>query len=787
MVKRKIYDCDTSPYWCSEEDYNNKNKKFGTFIEDGHAYRIDDPETPRPWLNYLSNKKFGSVISNKGLGFSWYSSTLLRVTKYEHPIDYLPRDFVDGREIIVENKQNGETKNLLEDVNDLVCVHRPGSTTLSASAFGMKFELTYFVPKDDACEACICKIKSSKDKSLRLHFSQKWAFAKFGVHSAENGIPYVSTPGEGMIVDSNTNSVSCIIKNPDLPYPEMYGLFQSPDAVSAQTTPLAEKRPDGRNFIFYKSDLLIDTELKDDEEQVFELISGAEICKSDFSSMQHKYSKQGAVSSELQIIQKQWNERFDALSCSIPDKNVQNFLNVWLKNQLHLTFNFVRSGQKGYRDTLQDAWGMVLIDTENTKKRLYEILSHQYSDGTAPRQYSCFGDGEHDNRRFMDSPVWIARTLIDLIKETGDFSILEHELPFLDSTETVSIADHVFRALDYLYRHRGKHGICLTGDGDWNDALEGISKDGDAESVWLTIALYDSMKIMQELYLAAGKTDRAKIMSDRAEEIKNIVNDVAWDGDWYIYGFTGSGTPIGSKKNKEGKIHLNAQAWAVFSGIADSERANRAMKSVMEHLDSPLGPVLMSPPYVNEADEVGRIANLEPGTFENASIYQHAVTFYIFALVAENFKNKEKAFNVFRNLLPTNPENFDCRRTSEPYCTGNYYCGSGHPRYGQNFFTWFTGNASWLLRVGFDEILGVKADFDGLRISPSVPDDWENFSVKRTFRDCDYSIQFTKSHGNSMQIYVDGKKIKGNIVPLSNNNYCEVKVQYYPQCNKHKD
>jgi cellobiose phosphorylase len=370
------------------------------------------------------------------------------------------------------------------------------------------------------------------------------------------------------------------------------------------------------------------------------------------------------------------------------------------------------------------------------------------------------------------------RTLVDLIKETGDFSILKHELKFLDSTETASVDEHVFRALDYLYKHRGQHGICLTGDGDWNDALEGISRDGDAESVWLTIALYDAMKLMQELYSAAKQPERAEIMHERANEIKNIVNDVAWDGAWYIYGFTGSGKPIGSKKNREGKIHLNAQAWAVFSGIADSERANLAMQSVFKYLDSPLGPVLMSPPYIDEAGEVGRIANLEPGTFENASIYQHAVTFYIFALLAKNIKKSNKAFSVFSNLLPTNPDNFDCRRTSEPYCTGNYYCGTGHPRYGQNFFTWFTGNASWLLRAGFDEILGVKAGFNGLKISPSVPDDWDEFSVKRNFRNCDYHIEFTRSHDNSTHIYIDGKEITGNTITASSNKYCKIKVEY---------
>ncbi len=778
MTLKRVYDCDTSPYWCSEEDYNNSEKKFGEFIDGGRGYRIYDPETPRPWLNYLSNEKFGSVISNKGLGFSWYGSTLFRITKYEHPIDYLPRDFADGREIIVKNKETGESRNLLLDADDLLCVHRPGKTILTASVFNTKFELTYFVPGKDACEGCICRLVSADTQSLELTFSQTWSFARFGTHSAEEGIPYISTPGTGMDIESAKQSVSCKVQDENLPYEVIFGTFQSPDATAAEVITLIEKKPDGRTFTFHKCCLKVDIDLKNSE-KIIEVIAGAEISELEFNELQHKYSILGNAISELKKTDKQWQHRIDRISCSIPDVNVQNFLNVWLKNQLHLTFNFVRSGHKGYRDTLQDAWGAILIEPKRAKERLYEILSHQNTDGTAPRQYSCFNDGKHDTRRFMDSPVWIARTLIDLIKETGDFSILQHKLPFLDSHKKESVDEHVFRALNYLYKHRGAHRICLIGDGDWNDALEGISKDGDAESVWLTVALYDAMNLMSELYIAAGMKERASILANRAEEIKKIVNDVAWDGEWYVYGFTGSGKPIGSKVNNEGKIHLNVQAWAVFSGISDAERANITMISVEKYLNKPLGPVLMHPPYVNNAKEVGRIANLEPGTFENASIYQHAVTFYIFALLAKNFNAKEKAFTTFKNLLPTNPDNFDCRRTSEPYCTGNYYCGSGHPRFGQNFFTWFTGNASWLLHAGFDEILGVKADFNGLKISPNIPEHWTGFSVKRRFRDCDYYIEFIKSSDSSNpRLCVDGKNIDGNIVPVSKKNACKIKVTY---------
>jgi cellobiose phosphorylase/N,N'-diacetylchitobiose phosphorylase len=773
---RRIYDCDTHDYWCSEADYENRDKTFGNFIEDGKGYQIFDPNTPRPWLNYFANSNFGSVISNTGLGFTWYRSTLLRITKYEHPIDYLPRDFKDGREIIIEDLDTAEKINVFREGTDLICTHFSGRSTIEASALGMKISMTVFVPVDDPCEIWLIKVSSSAEKRhIKISFQQTWCFAKFGIHTAEDGIPYISTPGKNLSISNDKNGIFCKSLNDQLPY-DMHGFFMSPQTTESKITPLKETRPDGRSFTFNQCELTSKTTLDANTDQTWEIISGVTAAPTNPDIFKQKYSVAGVAQSELQAVIAQRSEQQDALTCTIPDKNLQYFLNVWFKNQLKLVFHFVRSGQNGYRDSLQDAWGWAMIDANATTNRLVDILSHQCADGTAPRQFSAFEDGEHDMRRFMDSPVWISKTLIDLVKESGDTSILERNVPFLDGS-SASVNEHVWRALDYLYQHRGQHGLCLTGDGDWNDALEGISKDGDAVSTWLTIAMYDAMKNMIKLYDYCGNTERANQLKIRTAEIKQVVNDNAWDGKWYVYGFTGSGKPIGSKDNREGKIHLNAQTWAVFSGIADEQRAKTAMTSVKNMLGTDLGPMLMFPAYVNDAAEVGRIANLEPGTFENASIYQHAVTFAIFACISNN--DYEGAYQTMVNLLPTNPENFDCRRTSEPYCTGNYYCGAGHPRFGQNFFTWFTGNAAWLLRAGFDGILGVKAGFDGLEISPKVPASWNNYEVQRRFRGCLYNICFNKTEeGESLSMTVDGVKIDGNIIPITKNDTCNVSIKY---------
>ena len=138
------YDCDTRVYWCSETDYHDREKNFGIFEEGGRAYRILDPNTPRPWLNYLANAHFGSVVSNTGLGFNWYNSTLLRITKYEHAIDYLPREFEDGREIFLCDRSTNEQTNLLREASRLECVHRPGCSTLKGTCQDIEFAVDFF-------------------------------------------------------------------------------------------------------------------------------------------------------------------------------------------------------------------------------------------------------------------------------------------------------------------------------------------------------------------------------------------------------------------------------------------------------------------------------------------------------------------------------------------------------------------------------------------------------------------------------------------------------------------
>ncbi len=776
---RQVYDCDTFSYWCDEESYKNKDKKFGKFTDDNRAYEIEDINTPRPWLNYLCNDKVAAAIANDGMGFLWYKSSLLRITKYDHPIDYLPREFRDGRDIIIEDKASSEIYNLFKDYDDIKCINSTFSTVFRISICELEVVMQIFVPLEDACECWLISIENKGDEKRELAVSmcQKWAIALFGIHTAEEGIPYLSTPGDKQTVKENKISVTAHTDNPDLPV-EVWAAFQSPQADSVSTEIEKEERKDGSVFEFVKAKIHCDIKIKTEEKINIYAISGAEENEASFNAMLKKYENDDAYTSELNRVKDKRNGIIDLLKCEIPDSNMQKFLNIWLKHQLYLTFRFVRSGYIGYRDSLQDTWGYELVEPDLVKDRILIILSHMKSDGSCPRNFSPFSiEDSHDQRNFMDSATWIAMCLTDYIKETGDFEILEEKIRYLDDENLHTVENHVWEAYDLLFKSRGLHGLNLIGDGDWNDGIEGISKQGPAVSVWLTIAVFHGQNLLADMYNQIGNTEKENILRNRSKELKACINEHAWDGEWYVYAFSGRGNPIGSQRNNEGKMHLNSNTWAVFTGIADKQRTKLIMKSIKKNLDTPLGPALLYPPYVNDGNEVGRIARLEPGTFENGSVYKHAVTFKVFADIAAG--NYESAFNTFVSVLPTNPLNPDSIRTSEPYCLGNYYCGPTHDRFGQNFFSWFTGSPAWLLRAGFDQILGVKADFEGLNISPKVPFSWNEFKVKRFYRGTMYNIDFERAANDTDEgIWVDGIKIKGSLIKKTNKDKANVLVRF---------
>jgi cellobiose phosphorylase len=264
-------------------------------------------------------------------------------------------------------------------------------------------------------------------------------------------------------------------------------------------------------------------------------------------------------------------------------------------------------------------------------------------------------------------------------------------------------------------------------------------------------------------------------MRARSAEYKEAVNRVAWDGNWYTYAFFEDGEPIGSASNLEGKIHVNVQTWAIFSGIIDDpDKVRRIEKAMNRYLQTPFGPMLYYPPYVFHGERCGRLQRQRPGTYANGAIYNHSSGFKVYSDVARG--DYDDALDTFQRAIPNHPDNSDMCRIGEPYAVGNVYFGINHPRMGMNLFTWWTATPAWLMHGGFEQILGVKAEYNGLMIEPHVPIDWNAYSVEKLYRGTRYRIRFERTDGET-GIWLDGVKQAGNCIK-SEKDACEVLVKF---------
>ena len=482
-----------------------------------------------------------------------------------------------------------------------------------------------------------------------------------------------------------------------------------------------------------------------------------------------------------------WREKVLASAIQTPDRELDRYYNVWTKLQARNMSRFCHALDKiGYRDILQHILGTPDFEPKYVRARLAEALHYQFPDGRAVRQYEVFPGGGHDLRMYQDSPVWIPDTLVRYLKESGDMGFVDEVIPFLDpqtntisQTEKGTVYEHAARGLKSIYGNTGFHGLCRIGYGDWNDALSRIGGEKGV-SVWLSCACVYACRIMADLAEFLGKSADAAAFREVADDLTVKINAHAWDGQWYIYAINRDGLPIGSHANTEGRIHLNVNTWAIFSGVAAAAgREAQVWQAIEEQLATPIGHVLLAPPYTlaSRAD-VGRIADAVPGQFENGSMYTHGESFYLYALVRGGRSDRwyqELPKTMTSQLIPD-------ITTGPPHQQSNYAAGPAHIGYGQNPFSNFTGSLAWY-RKGVEAVCGVIADFAGLVIAPRPPKAWNSYRVTKLFRGCRANVELKR--GKALAVKVNGKEIavSGNqaLIPaelLPSGATVQVSVEY---------
>ena len=327
---------------------------------------------------------------------------------------------------------------------------------------------------------------------------------------------------------------------------------------------------------------------------------------------------------------------------------------------------------------------------------------------------------------------------------------------------------HVERALDFLEHNKGEHELCLIKFGDWNDSLTAIGKEGRGESIWLSMAYAEALREMQSLYRELNQTEKLSDFSRRYEHIKEALNRHAWDGEWYVRCFDDNGRPIGSSSNEQGKIFLNAQSWALISGIADEERTAKCIHSADALLSTRMGYLLLAPTFMKPDDHIGRISCLEPGICENGTVYSHVNAWMVMGLLRAGMP--DKAYETFRRITPGYPTEGedDPKQKMPPYIYANGYFGPDHRNNKfQMEFTWITGSVAWYYNVLSREMLGIQPEYGGLRIDPRLPSHWDHCSAQRKFRGKKFQITMERSEVAVIRIILNSKVLSGTLIPIA--------------------
>lgn len=275
---------------------------------------------------------------------------------------------------------------------------------------------------------------------------------------------------------------------------------------------------------------------------------------------------------------------------------------------------------------------------------------------------------------------------------------------------------------------------------------------------------------MANILKSLGNTEKAEDYLNKSEEMKKVIYEHGWDGEWFLRAYDSYGHKLGSKENDEGKIFIESQGWCILGGAGfENGFAVKALDSVKKHLATPNGIILQQPAFQKYYVHLGEVSSYPPGYKENAGIFTHNNTWI---QIAETLIGRgDQAMEYYKAICPpSKEEQIDIYR-SEPYVYSQMTAGRDAPTPGEGKNSWLTGTVAWSFVTLSQYILGIRPDFDGLIIDPCIPESWDKFKVTRNFRNSTYVISVSnplhKSKGVK-NMKIDGNPVSGNKAPIFN-------------------
>jgi len=657
---------------------------------------------------------------------------------------------------------------------------------------GIEAAWRVFVPQSpDSCELWTITVRNRSRRRRRVSV---WPYLEMHLTGGSTLMDFIAVLGGSY--DEKLRAVFGVNSCVKFP-PKFKGVLASDGAVAAATVsrdeflghyrtyaaPLAVERGNVHNpqagTEWLGASLRHDLDLAAGETASINCLVGVIDSVADGRRLIETYLAPGTVERQFEALRQVADESCGRAVVATPSEQFDRWMNVWLKWQLRFVARWGRLIGRGFRDILQDCFAHRLTAPAEARRCIVEVFGKQFADGRGIRAWRL-PTAELDLQDYADSPSWMAMALSMYLKETGDFALLGEPVGFLNAAdpyaepaETASVWEHVVRAQKHLLGDRGSHGLSKIHYGDWCDTMNGVGAAGRGESVMLSMQVKWGCDLLAELAARreVGCHDVAGQMRAASAALATAINAHAWHGAWYLRAFDDAGVPVGSAAappgdRGEGTIFLNPQSWAVISGVAPADRAAAALAAAREMLDTGYGMVLNHPPFTALIGRIGQMTAMTPGFYENASVYVHGNSFWIAALAMAG--RGEDAWRAVQAVLPDS--NNKPHADTEPFVVPNYYIGPANPRRMQrNLYLsgWRTGSAAWIYLVCLEWILGLRAEYDGLRIDPHLPDGWTEARASRPFRGDVYDVTLRRPGGRGVAVAlvaVDGRRIEGTLV-----------------------
>jgi len=755
--------------------------------------------TPAPWINVISNSKFGFHISESGSSYTWYKNSR------ENKVTLWSNDAVTdplSEALYIRDETTGRvwglTSKPLRDSGEYIVEHGFGYSSYKHEAQGIIGEMTVFVPLDESVKLGLIKLKNNCSEVRKISITY-YSHIVLGV-VPQNTAQYIFTGIE--------ESGSFIYaKNP---YSEHFGRAYAyltaagGDEISFTGNrteflgrggsveipkALKYKRLSNTAGAGYDPCLACNTkvQINPGEEVQFVVMLGQKENLNEIKRITDRYRNIEYSKEKLLEIKNYWKDLLHRVEVKTPDKTMDILLNGWLMYQTISCRYWARSafyqsgGAIGFRDQLQDVMAIGFLDPSFTREQILMNASRQFIEGDVQHWWHPVVNSGI-RTRFSDDLLWLPYVTIDYIKNTGDYSILDEEAGYLEdeplkpgederykvtpeSDKTGSIYEHCVKAIEISLKF-GSNGIPLMGSGDWNDGMSTVGNEGKGESVWMGWFLYSILDNFKGISRYKGDVELAEKYKSMRDLIRENLEKNAWDGGWYRRAYFDNGTPLGSVENDECQIDSLSQSWAVISGAAKDSRAQEAMAAAERYLvKEKMGMVLLlTPAFNNSKLEPGYIKGYVPGVRENGGQYTHAATWVVLAMTKLGYGYK--AWRIFHMINPINHSKsyLDCERYKvEPYVmTADIYAAEGHE--GRGGWSWYTGASGWMFRAGLEGILGLKLKGrDGFSIEPCIPEEWNGYEINYKKNNCVYHIKVRR--GDDKGVYLNETPVDGALIP----------------------